>query len=214
MPASEPQALFASPGWQPAGVQQPVVHVASQGMLESLPASLVPTSLGVDVSVYTPLSQSEWNAIRASGRTFAFARASWGWGGIDSEFATHMARGQAAGLYMGAYHFEYAGYSSGHTPKAEADTFLSVARPYIAAGYLRPVLDVEWVGDNLNGLTLTQWCKQWMDYVEQQTGVEPLIYCNLPWANQLDSSIKTTDLWWAAWPANPNPQTDNPSTDG
>lgn len=170
--------------------------------------------MGLDVSVYTPLTQADWNNIRNSGRTFAFARASYGWGGVDTQFVNHMTRGKAAGLYMGAYHFEYAGYDSNHTPTAEAISFLNVARPYIAAGYLRPVLDVEYVGSSLNGLTLTQWCTQWMDYVEQQTGVEPLIYCNLPWANQLDSSIKTRDLWWAAWPTNPDPQTGNPSTDG
>jgi GH25 family lysozyme M1 (1,4-beta-N-acetylmuramidase) len=168
--------------------------------------------LGLDVSVYTPLTTGEWTAIRNSGRVFGFARSSYGWGGTDTQFVNHMTNGRAAGLYMGAYHFSYPGYSTGNTPINEANTFLNVARSYVTAGYLRPVLDIEYVGPNLGGLTLTQWCNQWMDYVEQQTGVEPLVYTGAYYAQaHLDSSICSRDLWIAAWPANPNPQTDNPA---
>jgi len=187
-------------------------------VLTTGPAALADRPLGIDVSSWCPLTQSEWNAIRNSGRVFAFARASYGWGGTDSQFVNHTTRGTAAGLYMGAYHFSYPGYSSGNTPINEANTFLSMAGPYITGGYLLPVLDVEYVGQYLGGLTLTQWCIQWLDHVEQQTGVRPLVYCNLPWAQQLDSTIKSgpdsAKLWWAAWWSNPNPQTDSPSTDG
>jgi GH25 family lysozyme M1 (1,4-beta-N-acetylmuramidase) len=178
----------------------------------SVPVARAERPLGLDVSVYTPLTTSEWTAIRNSGRVFGFARSSYGWGGTDSQFVNHMTNGKAAGLYMGAYHFEYAGYSTGNTPINEANTFLNVARNYITTGYLRPVLDIEYIGSNLGGLTLTQWCNQWMDYVEQQTGVEPLVYTGAYFAQSyLDPSICSRDLWIAAWPSNPNPQTDNPA---
>jgi GH25 family lysozyme M1 (1,4-beta-N-acetylmuramidase) len=168
--------------------------------------------LGLDVSGYTPLTTAEWTAIRNSGRVFGFARASYGWGGTDSQFVNHMTNGKAAGLYMGAYHFSYAGYDANHTPINEANTFLNVARNYVKSGYLRPVLDVEYVGPALGGLTLSQWCNQWMDYVQQQTGAEPLIYTGAYYAQaHLDSSICSRDLWIAAWPVNPDPQTDNPA---
>jgi len=169
--------------------------------------------LGIDVSSWCPLTQSEWNAVHNSGRTFAFARASYGWGYPDSEFVNHTTRGVNAGMIMGAYHYSYPGYSSGNTPINEANTFLSAAGSYLVDGYLRPVLDVEYVpGPYMGGLTLTQWCNQWMDYVEAQTGVEPLVYTGAYFAQaHLNSSITSRDLWIAAWPANPNPQTDNPA---
>jgi len=78
---------------------------------------------------------------------------------------------------------------------------------------MRPVLDVEEpAGSYMGGLTLTQWAEQWMNYVEQQTGVEPLIYTGAYFAqSNLNPSICSRDLWIAAWPSNPNPQTDNPA---
>ena len=64
----------------------------------------------------------------------------------------------------------------------------------------------------MNGLTLTQWATQFIEYVKQQTGVEPLIYTGAYFAQSyLESSITSYDLWIAAWPSNPNPQTDNPA---
>lgn len=169
--------------------------------------------LGIDVSAWTDISISEWTAIYNSGRTFGWARASYGWGYTDSRFVTHMTRAKNAGLIMGAYHYNYAGYSSGNTPLNEANTFLNAASSYITSGYLRPVLDIEYApGPYMGGLTLTQWCNQWMDRVEQVTGVEPLVYTGAYFAaTYLDSSIASRDLWIAAWPSNPNPQTDNPS---
>ncbi len=162
--------------------------------------------LGIDVSAWTDISISEWTAIYNSGRTFGWARASYGWGYTDSRFVTHMTRAQNAGLIMGAYHYNYAGYSSGNTPLNEANTFLNAASSYITSGYLRPVLDIEYApGPYMGGLTLTQWCNQWMDRVEQVTGVEPLVYMNTNYAsNYVNSSLAGRDLWIANYDSGNN----------
>ena len=188
-------------------------------VLTASPAALADRPLGIDVSKWCPLTQAEWNAIRNSGRTFAFARASWGcsgcyYGGTDIEFVNHMTRGVAAGMIMGAYHFSYPGDTDDNTPINEATTFLNAASDYIIGGYLRPVLDVERApGSYMGGLTLTQWVNQWMDYVQAQTGVEPLIYTGAYFAQAyLEPSICSRDLWIAAWPIpQPDPQTANPA---
>jgi len=167
--------------------------------------------LGVDVSGWETITPAQWVEVRNAGRVFAFARASYGYGGHDTQFVTHMANAKAAGLYVGAYHFSYPMYSVNHTPVNEANTFLSRARDYIGPGHLPPVLDLEWNERGLSRSALSQWANEWMDYVEAQTGVEPMIYCNTNFAqNYLDSTLANRRLWIANWPANPNPQTGNP----
>ena len=167
----------------------------------------------MDVSGYETLSAADWVTIRNAGRVFGWARSSYGYGGTDSQFTNHMTNGKNAGLYMGAYHFSYPGYSSGNTPINEATTFINAAGAYMTAGHLRPVLDVEWgPGSYMNGLTLTQWCTQFIQYVKQQTGVEPLVYTAEYFAeSRLESSMTQYDLWVAYWPSGIDPQTASPA---
>jgi GH25 family lysozyme M1 (1,4-beta-N-acetylmuramidase) len=166
--------------------------------------------LGIDVSGYETISPSQWTDIRNAGYVFSFARASYGWGGTDSKFVQHMDNAQTAGLYTGAYHFSYPMYSAGNTATNEAETFLGMARDYIGPGHLRPVLDVEWNGAGLSKSALSQWANDWMNYVQQQTGVEPMIYCNTNYAvNYLDSTLANRTLWIANWNY-PDPQSGDP----
>lgn len=168
--------------------------------------------LGLDVSTWQGyITPSQWAQIRSSGLVFCFARASYGYGGGDDQFVSNMVNGTAAGVYMGAYHFAYPQYSASNTAVNEADSFVNAAGSYIGVGYLRPVLDFEWNGQNLSRAVLSQWANDWMNRVQQRTGVEPMIYCNTNYAaNYLDSSLAGRTLWIANWPSNPNPQTGTP----
>src|SRR6478736_2365771 len=65
-------------------------------------------AVGIDVSHYQgDITQSEWNSVFSSGRTFGWTKATEGSGsGLnDATFVNNMTRARAAGLYLGAYHF-------------------------------------------------------------------------------------------------------------
>jgi hypothetical protein len=81
----------------------------------------------------------------------------------------------------------------------------------MTAGYLRPVFDLE-DGYTLGKTALSNWVNAFLDAVETQTGVEPLIYTNTNYAvNYLNSTVAARDLWCAQYLTNPDPQTDVPS---
>jgi len=96
-------------------VQMLLAAALGMGLLGA-PVAQAERPLGIDVSSWTPLTPAEWTAIRNSGRVFGFARASYGWGYSDSQFVNHMTNATAAGIYLGAYHYSYPGYTSGNTP--------------------------------------------------------------------------------------------------
>src|SRR6476620_8733401 len=62
------------------------------------------TILGIDVSG-TAQGVINWPQVYASGKVFAWAKATEGFTFNDSRFTTNMANGSAVGVVMGAYHF-------------------------------------------------------------------------------------------------------------
>ena len=154
---------------------------------------------GIDVSAWQ--SFIDWSEVYNDSISFCFAKATEGVGWTDSYFETNMNQGSNAGIYMGAYHFA--------TPTAddavdEAEYFVSIAGEYISEGNLKPVLDLE-QGAELGSSVLSEWVHDWMETVENQTGVQPIIYVNSNYANNyLDTSVNCYDLWIAHWTYNPN----------
>jgi lysozyme len=90
---------------------------------------------GVDVSDYQP--GVSWAAVKASGYSFAIAKATQGVGNIQSTFAGNLSGIRAVGMIAGAYHF----LDWNQDPVAQAKHFLSVYTP--RAGDLPPTLDCE-----------------------------------------------------------------------
>ena len=62
-------------------------------------------ALGTDV--YDGNSTINWTQVKAAGISFAFAKASEGVSYTDTEYATYMKNGKAAGVLMGSYHFAH-----------------------------------------------------------------------------------------------------------
>ena len=95
---------------------------------------------------------------------------------------------------MGAYHYAHPEVNNAVD---EATFFVSVAGPYLKEGYLRPALDLE-EGAGLEGLS--QWVCDWMETVEDLTGVSPILYTSPSFATEnLNSSVADYDLWIAHW---------------
>jgi|GEM_PF-3214707 len=153
---------------------------------------------GIDVSAWQGIIN--WSTAYQSGYHFAFVKATEGVGYTDTYFHNNMNNGSAAGLLMGAYHYA--------TPEqddaiAEAEYFLQVAGDFMIQGYLRPVLDLE-QGSELGSTVLSNWVHDWMTTIENETGVQPLLYVNSDYANNyLDNSVNQYDLWIAHWTHDP-----------
>lgn len=183
------------------------------------PPAFAQRPVGIDVSYWQgSLTQANWNSVYSSGRRFAMVRAThwtasgetYAHGDPDPYFVNNMNRAAAAGLYAGAYNFAR---PSQWSPTTDADYFLTYAEPYIASGYLRPMLDLEEAGGTtpVGAANLTDWANAWLDYVEQQTGVEAIVYCNSNYAtNYLNWRLNHRTLWIANYSCTANPQTANP----
>jgi len=158
---------------------------------------------GTDVSKWQGVV--DWPQVYASGHQFAFAKATGGDdpANDDPRFTANATGGRAAGVLVGAYHFAYPDLNPALTgpdsAESEALQFVSVVRPYLTQGYMRPALDLE-RGSGLGKAALSAWVRTWLETVKSQTGVEPVIYANSNYANNyLDSSLNTYDLWLAHW---------------
>jgi GH25 family lysozyme M1 (1,4-beta-N-acetylmuramidase) len=152
---------------------------------------------GIDVSHYQ--GTINWPSVKKAGIQFAFVKASEGLNTGDAYFTSNMSAAKAAGVVAGAYHFAYP-QLAGHTAAAEAQHFLSVAKPYITNGYLIPVLDLEQGGGQaaVGATSLSAWANQWCADVYAATKVDPIIYLNTDYArNYVNSSVTPHKDWIA-----------------
>jgi GH25 family lysozyme M1 (1,4-beta-N-acetylmuramidase) len=183
--------------------------------------ALAARPLGIDVSYWQgSRSQDDWDSAYASGRVFAFIRAthysiageSDAHGNPDPYFVNNMTFARNAGVLAGAYHYARPDLRS---PAVEAEWFLSYARPYIAPGYLPPMLDMEGsTAGPVGAATHSDWANQWMNYVSDRTGVSAMVYCNYSWARNYLYAIDTSHpLVFARWSCPGDIQTDVPRLD-
>ena len=140
-------------------------------------SAAAPFVRGVDVSHWNgPIA---WTSVAASGVQFAFAKATDGVGGADLTYGTSAAGAEAAGLYLGAYHFARpAGRTAAAVvanARAQADHFVAVAR--LGPLELLPVLDLEKTGGLRRG-QLVRWTSAWLSEVRRLLHVNPIVYCS------------------------------------
>ena len=154
-------------------------------------------SLGIDVSSFQ--GTVNWNAVKSDGIDFAWAKATEGSASYvnytDAYLNANMAGANSAGVLIGAYHFAHPINDSGAAgAQAEADLFIEKAGQYMTAGYLRPVLDIEVEGSSAT----SAWVNDFLDDVDEATGVTPLIYTYSNYAaNYLNTTVANRDLWMA-----------------
>ena len=149
---------------EPGGPSEPVG--TAEEALTVCPGAT--TLEGIDVSHYD--GTIDWAAVKASGRSFAIAKATEGTTYVDPMFATNWAAMAQHGVARSAYHFFHANMD----PIAEADHFLSVMGP-LSPGDLPPTLDLE-VTDSQSGAVITQNTIAWLDHIAAATGMKPILY--------------------------------------
>ena len=128
---------------------------------------------GVDVSKYQhddgkPI---DWGAVKRSGQSFAFIKATGGSNRVDPWFAREWAAAGRAGMIRGAYH--YADPSS--NPEAQAALVVRTVGSTREANNLGIVLDLEDDG-GLAPAALAAWAHRFLDAVEARTGRVPILY--------------------------------------
>jgi GH25 family lysozyme M1 (1,4-beta-N-acetylmuramidase) len=161
------------------------------------------TLRGIDVSMWQG-ANINWAAVKQSGVSFAFVKASQSRTFTDPQYASNALHARAAGVRVGAY--DFADPKDGTHAQitanaiADADHFLAAARPQPTD--LRPVLDVE----TTNGLTpaeLTLWVNTWAGHVDDRIHARPFIYTSPSfWQTRLANTQTTAaaaDLWIAHW---------------
>jgi lysozyme len=122
---------------------------------------------GIDVSTYQ--GDVDWAAVKASGISFVYAKASEGQSYVDDRFNDNHDDCGKIGLALGAYHF----FHFGIDPVAQANHFIATTKDRV--GNLRPVVDVEGGGqDGVTDLpTLVKNLAAFNDTVEDVLG--PLV---------------------------------------
>jgi GH25 family lysozyme M1 (1,4-beta-N-acetylmuramidase) len=161
-------------------------------------APVGPTLPGIDVSHWQ--GDIDWSKVAATGRRFAFVKATDGNDFVDPMFSANVAGARSNGLRVGAYHFARPDPSKGD-PKREARHFVRTAGP--GPGHLLPVLDVE-TQRSLDQQGVVRWIRNWVAEVRELTGVTPMVYTSpYGWMNRTgDSPLVARDgapLWVAHW---------------
>lgn len=154
---------------------------------------LMARTMGIDISHYQTVTS--WASVYNAGKRFVWAKATEGASTTDAKFTGFMSGATAAGVIAGAYHFARPDSNSAAT---EASKFLSVASPYIGAGYLKPALDIE--VSSLTKTATSTWVNAFCNAVLNATGVRPVVYSGASFAStKLDSTVTQWSPWIAAY---------------
>lgn len=127
---------------------------------------------GIDISHYQ--DRIDWDKLRNASIgnapvSFVIIKATEGEKMVDENFNENFALSRRNDFIRGAYHF----FVPGVDARKQAHFFLHQA--LLEPGDLPPVLDVEKRG-NLSPQALRREVKTWLDIVEKQYGVKPILY--------------------------------------
>lgn len=138
---------------------------------------------------------------------FVVIKATEGINYVNPDYERAYRQAKASGKCLGVYH-----YANGGNIQAEADYFLSNVGDRLGEAIL--ILDWE-VGNNVSfGNCDYAWCKGWLDYVYEKTGVHPILYCSQSIASKFDN-IGNYGLWIAQYADNdPTGYQDAPWNEG
>jgi GH25 family lysozyme M1 (1,4-beta-N-acetylmuramidase) len=149
------------------------------------------TLKGIDVSEFQ--GNVDWVKVKASGRSFAFARVSDGVTHPDATFSGNWSGMKAAGLTRGVYQY----FRPGQDAIAQADLLVSKIGTF-GAGDLPPVIDVETANGQSNSVVVSG-VRAWIDRVKAKTGRDPIIYAAAGFWDSLSntSQFAPQKLWVA-----------------
>lgn len=138
---------------------------------------------------------------------FVVIKATEGINYVNPDYMRAYEQAKTVGKCLGIYH-----YANGGNIQSEADYFLANVGNRLGEAIL--ILDWE-AGNNASfGSCDYAWCKGWLDYVYEKTGVHPILYCSQSIAYKFDN-IGNYGLWIAQYVDNdPTGYQDAPWNEG
>jgi lysozyme len=155
---------------------------------------------GIDVSDFQG-NDIDWSSVKASGYSFAIAKATQGTGNVQTSFAHNISGIRDAGMIAGAYHF----LSWESDPRAQGAHFLSVYTP--RKGDIPPALDCEAVPAGMSSGACISQISGFLNAVEPHLGgARMLLYMSFSFPS--DNLNGGTDfsghpVWIAAYNTDP-----------
>ena len=150
---------------------------------------------GIDISNHQ--REANWGEVWKAEIDFAYLKSTESDDFKDKSFDRLLKEGFSAGMMLGAYHFARPDLTSAVD---EANYFADIIEPHFYNGLtLRPALDLEVEPTaTLTFEALSTWTQTFMETFINRTGVEPLLYINSNFANNLDPTLADDyDLWLA-----------------
>jgi GH25 family lysozyme M1 (1,4-beta-N-acetylmuramidase) len=149
--------------------------------------AVVSTTTGIDVSEFD--NTIDWAQVQQSGVKFAFIRATDGTTIQDTGFVKNWQGAEQAGIPVGPYHY----FSTSSAVQTQIDNFVKETK-LVNPGNLPPVLDVEdpTQFSKLTTAQSVQMIQQWLDGVQQQTGVQPMLYMSSSFSAQVLGAMPFT----------------------
>jgi lysozyme len=179
----------------------------SEASLTEADTQYCPTPVVEGLDVYSGNGSIDWPSVAASGRQFAFIKVTQGNYDVQSTLAADWSGALAAGVLRSPYHF-FDGTIDGVT---QANWFLAAlgSAGGLQPGDLPPMLDLEcptssdqattqsdceYTGDSgwVATATLQQRALDWLQTVQQATGVAPILYSYPSWF--ADTGMTATEL--------------------
>jgi lysozyme len=158
---------------------------------------------GIDVSRWQ--GKIDWASVAASGKQFAFIKATEGGDHIDPRFLENWYGAKQAGMVRGAYHFVY-----WCRPAADQARWFKQNVPN-DPGALPPVLDVEWNNQSktcpqkVDKQTALSMIQHMLNEMERHTGKRPIIYTDINFHNDiLEGELLDYPHWIRSTAAEPH----------
>lgn len=146
--------------------------------------------LGLDVSHHN--GKVDWEKVAAAGYKFVYLKLTEGKSYIDNTTYNNYIAAKNAGLRVGFYHFAH----PNNDPVAEVDFFLKKLGDMKAD--LPHCLDLE-ESKGLSKAKITAFALKWMDYLQQKTGITPILYTGYSFLNNFTNTVAKYPLWVARY---------------
>ncbi len=171
-------------------IKQP--HVFYPGFNIEIPNGYV--IHGIDISRYqNTVNWKEVKNMEVEGIKigFAFMKATEGIYNVDEQFRRNWLSAEEQNIPKGAYHF----FIPGKDAKRQASNFIEIVN--LKKGDLPPVIDIE-IGRRFSVGEMQKEVKTWLDAVEKNYGVKPIIYTNIDFYQKyFQQGFEDYPLWIA-----------------
>lgn len=124
---------------------------------------------------------------------FVIVKATENTGYTNPDFHRAMKQGLSCEKLMGAYH-----YAGGSDPVKEAKFFLNTVKDYLGKCIL--CLDWESAYNSAYGNNDADWCKKFLDYIQNETGIKGFLYISQSLSSKMKSVLAEYHSWIAQYP--------------